>query len=69
MFLSQKYPGLIMCNILGYRQDSLYYNKKAYNLLIQAKAGLLLVIGIGPNQPAKIGILIMDIVVGMYIYN
>jgi crotonobetainyl-CoA:carnitine CoA-transferase CaiB-like acyl-CoA transferase len=67
--LSQKHPGLIVCDISGYGQDGPYRDKKAYDLLIQAEAGLLSVTGTGPNQPAKVGISIADIAAGMYAYS
>lgn len=38
-------PKLIVCDISGYGSDGPYRNKKAYDLLIQAEAGLLSVTG------------------------
>ena len=43
--LSPKKPGLIVCDISGYGIDGPYRDKKAYDLLIQAEAGLLSVTG------------------------
>jgi crotonobetainyl-CoA:carnitine CoA-transferase CaiB-like acyl-CoA transferase len=42
--------------------------KKAYDLLIQAEAGLLSVTGT-PDTPAKVGISVADIAAGMYAYS
>lgn len=63
-----EHPGLMVCGISSYGQDGLYENKKAYDLLIQSEAGVLSVTGT-PSQPAKVGILIVDISAGMYAYG
>lgn len=66
--LSEKMPGLIVCDISGYGQDGPYRDKKAYDLLIQSEAGMLAVTGTG-TEPAKVGISIADIAAGMYAYT
>jgi itaconate CoA-transferase len=66
--LRPQYPRLIVCDISGYGLDGPYRDKKAYDLLIQAEAGLLSVTGT-PEQPAKAGISIADIAAGMYAYS
>lgn len=66
--LTEKHPGLIVCDISGYGQDGPYRDKKAYDLLIQSEAGMLSVTGTG-KEPAKVGISIADISAGMYAYS
>ena len=66
--LRQKYPKLIICNLLGYGASGPYRNKKAYDLLIQSEAGLLSITGT-EEQPCKSGISIADIAGGMYAYS
>lgn len=66
--LREKHPGLIVCDISGYGSTGPYRNKKAYDLLIQAEAGILSVTG-SPDQPAKAGISIADIAAGTTAYN
>ena len=65
-------PGLIVCDISGYGDDAdnpgPYRDKKAYDLLIQAEAGLLSVTGT-PDDPAKVGASMADIAAGMYAYS
>ncbi|MQA63143.1 MAG: CoA transferase [Actinophytocola sp.] len=61
-------PGLIVCNITGYGTEGPYRDKKAYDLLIQAEAGILSVTGT-PQDPAKVGISVADIAGGMYAYS
>ncbi len=66
--LSQKYPRLIVADISGYGDDGPYRDKKAYDILIQAEAGLVGITG-GPEQPARAGISIADTAAGMYAYS
>lgn len=66
--LKAQHPALIVCDISGYGSTGPYRNKKAYDLLIQAEAGILSVTG-SPGQPAKAGISIADIAAGTTAYN
>jgi crotonobetainyl-CoA:carnitine CoA-transferase CaiB-like acyl-CoA transferase len=61
-------PLLIVCDISGYGDDGPYRDKKAYDLLIQAEAGLLSVTGT-PDTPSKAGNSMADIAAGMYAYS
>ena len=62
------HPKLIVCDISGYGVDGPYRDKKAYDLLIQAEAGLLSVTGT-PDTPSKAGNSMADIAAGMYAYS
>lgn len=66
--LRRTYPHLIICSISGYGTSGPYRDKKAYDLLLQAEAGLLAITGT-PDTPAKAGISIADIAAGMYAYS
>jgi itaconate CoA-transferase len=66
--LRQDYPRLIICGISGYGSDGPYRDKKAYDLLIQAEAGVVSVTGTA-DTPSKVGIPIADIASGMYAYS
>ena len=70
--LSQRKPGLIVCDISGYGDDPQnpgpYRDKKAYDLLIQSEAGFVSVTGT-PEEPCKAGPSIADIAAGMYAYT
>ena len=61
-------PRTIVCGISGYGETGPYRDKKAYDLLIQAEAGLLSITGTDTDM-AKAGISIADIAGGMYAYN
>ncbi|GJG97723.1 CaiB/BaiF CoA-transferase family protein [Cupriavidus pauculus] len=66
--LSQRYPGIIVCDISGYGNDGPYRDKKAYDLLIQAESGFVSITGT-PDGPSKAGCSIADIAAGMYAYT
>ena len=70
--LSQRKPGLIVCDISGYGDNPVnpgpYRDKKAYDLLIQSEAGFVSVTGT-PDEPCKAGPSIADIAAGMYAYT
>ncbi len=61
-------PRLIVCSISGYGSRGPYRDAKAYDLLIQAEAGLLSVTG-SEEAPAKSGIPAADIGAGMYAFS
>ncbi len=66
--LRKKYPRLIVCNLSGYGSSGPYRDKKAYDLLVQAEAGLISITGT-PETPCKVGISAADIACGMYAYS
>ena len=66
--LHAQHPLLIVCDISGYGNDGPYRDKKAYDLLIQAEAGLLSVTGT-PDAPSKAGNSMADIAAAMYAYS
>lgn len=56
-------PRLITCSISGYGETGLMADRKAYDLLIQAESGLCSITG-GPDEPARVGISVVDIATG-----
>jgi itaconate CoA-transferase len=66
--LSARHPRLIACEISGYGDTGPYADRKAYDLLVQAEAGVLAVTG-SPEAPAKAGISVADIAAGVYAYS
>jgi len=63
-----KYPRLIVCDISGYGDNGPYASRKAYDLMVQAEAGVLSITGTA-DTPSKVGISIADIAAGMYAYS
>ena len=70
--LRPTHPRLIVCDISGYGNDDArpgpYRDRKAYDLLIQAEAGLLSVTGTAEDV-ARVGISVADISAGMHAYS
>lgn len=62
------HPRLIWCALSGYGPDGPYRDKKAYDMLVQAEAGVVSLTGT-PEAPAKVGISIADIASGLYGYS
>ena len=52
----------------GYGESGPYAQRKAYDMLIQAEAGLASVTG-GPEAPARVGVSVCDIASGMNAYE
>lgn len=66
--LVTRHPRLVACQLSGYGDDGPYADRKAYDLLVQAEAGVLAVTGTAA-EPAKAGISVADIAGGMYAYS
>jgi len=66
--LRRDYPRLIICSVSGYGDTGPYATRKAYDMLIQAEAGVASVTG-GPEAPARVGVSICDIGAGLYAYE
>jgi itaconate CoA-transferase len=62
------YPRLIVCSVSGYGETGPYAGRKAYDLLVQAEAGLAAITG-GPEAPARVGVSVVDIAAGMNAYE
>src|ERR1700704_1340041 len=66
--LRRAHPRLIVCSISGYGEDGPYAARKAYDMLIQAEAGVASLTG-GPEAPARVGVSVCDIAAGMNAYE
>ena len=66
--LREAHPRLIVCEISGYGSSGPYRDRKAYDLLVQAEAGLVSITGT-PDEPVKVAISVADIAAGMYAYT
>ena len=53
--LRRDHPRLIVCSVSGYGDSGPYAARKAYDMLIQAEAGVASVTG-GPEAPARVGV-------------
>src|SRR5260370_4964067 len=66
--LAERHPRLVACQLSGYGDVGPYADRKAYDLLVQAEAGILAATR-SPEAPAKAGISIPDIARGMAAYT
>jgi itaconate CoA-transferase len=66
--LATSHPRLIVCDITGYGDTGPWRDRKAYDLLVQAEAGLLSVTGSGDTL-ARTGVSVADIAAGMFAYS
>ena len=60
-------PRLIVCNVSGYGDGGPYRDRKAYDLLVQAEAGVVAITGT-EDEVAKSAVPVADIAAGMYAY-
>ncbi|WP_309571703.1 CaiB/BaiF CoA-transferase family protein, partial [Deinococcus sp.] len=63
-----RHPQLIWVSISGYGLDGPQVDRKAYDMLIQAEAGVVALTGT-PEQAAKVGISVADIAAGLYAHS
>ncbi len=66
--LHAAHPALILCDISGYGGTGPYAGRKAYDMLIQAEAGLMGVTG-SAHEPSRVGVSAADIATGMYAFS
>lgn len=65
--LHTRHPALIVCDISGYGDVGPYRDRKAYDMLVQAEAGLIAATGDGATV-ARAGFSAADVSAGMYAY-
>jgi itaconate CoA-transferase len=61
--IHSRWPNLISCGISGFGRGGPYENHKAYDLIVQAEAGVLNQTG-SPEAPAKVAISVADVLAG-----
>ncbi len=66
--LRADHPRLIVCDISGFGDSGPYRDRRAYDLLIQAEAGLIALTGT-PDHPSRAGLSVADIAAGMNAYS
>jgi len=67
--LRKRHPRLIACDISGYTAGTAMYERKAYDLLVQAETGLAFVTGSEGSGANRVGISICDISTGHAAYE
>jgi crotonobetainyl-CoA:carnitine CoA-transferase CaiB-like acyl-CoA transferase len=66
--LRQRHPHLVVCDIGGFAPGTPDHERKAYDLLVQAEAGLAGVTGTAASGPSRVGVSICDISTGQAAY-
>jgi len=64
-YFEQQHPSLVACQITGYGRNGRASHRRAYDMLLQAEAGLLDLTG-DDQGPVRIGVSISDIGTGIY---
>ena len=62
--LRRRFPRLITCDISGFGDDGVFSHLKAYDLIVQAEAGLCAITGT-THGAARVGVSVCDISAGM----
>jgi itaconate CoA-transferase len=63
--VERRHPRLIHCQITGYGAGGAYQHRKAYDMLVQAEAGVMGITGT-EDQPARAGMSVSDVSTGIY---
>jgi itaconate CoA-transferase len=63
--LAERHPALVVCAISGYGATGPFRDRKAYDMLVQAEAGVMSLTG-SPEQPTRVGVSITDVGTGIY---
>ena len=62
--LRERFPRLVTCDVSGYGERGPYADMKAYDLLVQAEAGLVSING-APGEYGRVGVSICDYATGL----
>jgi crotonobetainyl-CoA:carnitine CoA-transferase CaiB-like acyl-CoA transferase len=63
--MTSRFPQLVVCQISGYGASGPLRDRKAYDMLVQAEAGVMSLTG-SPDQPSRVGVSIADVGTGIY---
>ncbi|MBX3414108.1 MAG: CoA transferase [Pirellulales bacterium] len=59
-------PGLVSCSISGFGRTGPLADVPGYDLVIQARSGLMSITGEPDGMPMKVGVAITDVITGLY---
>lgn len=64
--LREENPGLVYCSLTGYGEWGPDRDRPAYDLVVQAEAGMMSVTGEEGGKPVRVGVAIADLATGLY---
>ena len=64
--LREANPGLVYCSLSGYGEWGPDRDRAAYDIVMQAEAGMMSITGVEDGPPVRVGVAIADIGAGMY---
>ncbi|WP_058364841.1 CaiB/BaiF CoA transferase family protein [Haloparvum sedimenti] len=64
--LTAENPGLVYCGISGYGEWGPDRDKPAYDIMMQARGGLMSITGVEGGAPVRVGVALADVGAGMY---
>lgn len=62
-------PGIVYCSITGFGEEGPYRDRPAWDPVVQAMSGLMMVTGEPNRPPVRVGTSIVDMVTGVYASN
>jgi crotonobetainyl-CoA:carnitine CoA-transferase CaiB-like acyl-CoA transferase len=63
--LREENPRLVYCSITAFRPDT-EADRPGYDIIMQAISGLMSMTGLKGGEPVKVGVALLDVVVGLY---
>jgi crotonobetainyl-CoA:carnitine CoA-transferase CaiB-like acyl-CoA transferase len=64
--LREENPGLVYCSLTGYGEWGPDRDRPAYDLVVQAEAGMMSITGEANGDPVRVGVAIADLATGLY---
>ncbi|RYE04496.1 MAG: CoA transferase [Sphingomonadales bacterium] len=64
--LRQRNPGVIYCSVTGFGQEGPYADRPGVDTMFQALSGMMMLTGEPDGAPQRIGMIVVDLVTGLY---
>lgn len=64
--LSKRNPGVIYCSVTGFGQEGPYSDRPGVDTMFQALSGMMMLTGEPDGEPQRIGMIVVDLVTGLY---
>lgn len=64
--LRARNPGVIYCSVTGFGQEGPYSDRPGVDTMFQALSGMMMLTGEPDGEPQRIGMIVVDLVTGLY---